>query len=143
QLFLEGRQADLARSLRGRMERAAQEQEYESAAKYRDLISTVEDLMERQRMATVQGDDMYVFGFHYENEMLAVNLFHMRGGRILDRRELFWEELPEFELIPHSEDVEAGDHKSSSPPKQPDFDPGLFFCALLKQVYIDQQYVPR
>ena len=143
QFFLEGRQADLARSLRARMDRAAQEEQYESAAKYRDLISTVEDLMERQRMAAAEGDDMDVFGFHYENHMLVVNLFHMRGGRILDRRELFWEDLPEFELIPHSEDVESGDHKSSSPPKQPDFDPGLFFGALLKQVYIDQQYVPR
>ena len=28
--------------------------------------------------------------------MLAVNLFHMRGGRIVDRREFFWEDLPEF-----------------------------------------------
>ena len=142
QLFLEGRQADLARSLRARMERAAQDQQYESAAKYRDLISTVEDLMERQRMAAAEGDDMDVFGFHYENHMLAVNLFHMRGGRILDRRELFWEDLPEFELIPSSEDVESGEAKPSAS-QQAEFDPGLFFAALLKQVYIDQQYVPR
>jgi excinuclease ABC subunit C len=143
QFFLEGRQVDLARSLRARMERAAQEQEYESAAKYRDLISTVEDLMERQRMATVQGDDMDVFGFHYENQMLAVNLFHMRGGRILDRRELFWEDLPEFELMPRSEDVERSEPADGDRPPRPEFDPGLFFSALLKQCYIDQQYVPR
>jgi excinuclease ABC subunit C len=140
QLFLEGRQADLARSLRGRMERAAQEQQYESAAKYRDLISTVEDLMERQRIAAAEGDDMDVFGFHYENHMLAVNLFHMRGGRILDRRELFWEDLPEFELLAGNED-EA--EEKATPPKATEFDPGMFFAALLKQVYIDQQYVPR
>ena len=125
------------------MERAAQEQEYESAGKYRDLISTVEDLMERQRMATVQGDDMDVFGFHYENQMLAVNLFHMRGGRILDRRELFWEDLPEFELIPASEDVEHSDSVQATRAPRPEFDPKLFFAALLKQCYIDQQYVPR
>lgn len=142
ELFLEGRQADLARSLRARMERAAQEQEYESAAKYRDLISTVEDLMERQRMAAVQGDDMDVFGFHYENQMLAVNLFHMRGGRILDRRELFWEDLPEFELMSAGEDKDAGETAGMKTPKL-EFDPGLFFAALLKQCYIDQQYVPR
>src|SRR5215470_3251116 len=140
QLFLEGRQADLARSLRARMERAAQEQEYESAAKYRDLIGTVEDLMERQRMAAVQGDDMDVFGFHYENQMLAVNLFHMRGGRILDRRELFWEDLPEFELLSATED---GETTGGARNAKPEFDPGLFFAALLKQCYIDQQYVPR
>lgn len=143
QLFLEGRQADLARSLRARMERAAQDQEYESAAKYRDLISTVEDLMERQRMAAVQGDDMDVFGFHYENQMLAVNLFHMRGGRILDRRELFWEDLLEFELISASEEVDPRETPRAPKAPHPEFDPGLFFAALLKQCYIDQQYVPR
>ena len=140
QLFLEGRQADLARSLRARMQRAAEEEQYESAAKYRDLISTIEDLMERQRMAAAEGDDMDVFGFHCENHMLAVNLFHMRGGRILDRRELFWEDLPEFEMIPPNED-ETNEPSASRKPAE--FDPGLFFAALLKQVYIDQQYVPR
>ena len=140
QLFLEGRQADLARSLRARMERAAAEEQYESAAKYRDLISTVEDLMERQRIAAAEGDDTDVYGFHYENQMLAVNLFHMRGGRILDRRELFWEDLPEFELMPI-----GNEDNNSIGSQQPvsEFDPGHFFAALLKQVYIDQQYVPR
>src|SRR2546429_445094 len=96
-LFLEGRPTDLSRSLRERMEKAAQAQEYERAAKYRDLISTVEQLQEKQRIAAVEGDDADVFGYHYENDMLAVNLFHMRGGRVLDRREFFWEELPELE----------------------------------------------
>jgi excinuclease ABC subunit C len=95
-LFLEGRQTDLVRSLRKRMEEAAGAQEYERAAKYRDLISTVEQLQEKQRMAAVEGDDADVFGYHYENGMLAVNLFHMRAGKVVDRREFFWEDLPEF-----------------------------------------------
>jgi excinuclease ABC subunit C len=128
QLFLEGRGTDLSRSLRARMEKAAREERYEMAAKYRDLISTVEDLQERQRIAAAEGDDTDVFGFHFENDMLAVNLFHLRGGKILDRREMFWEELPEFEAV---EDAVPG------------FNPGAFFSALLKQVYIDQQYVPK
>ena len=96
-LFLDGRQAELAKSLRERMHRAAEAQEFERAAKYRDLISTVEQLQEKQRIAAVEGDDADVFGYHFENGMLAVNLFHMRGGRVLDRREFFWEDLPEFE----------------------------------------------
>jgi excinuclease ABC subunit C len=95
-MFLEGRPTDLARSLRARMEQAAAVQEYERAARYRDLISTVEQLQERQRMAAAEGDDADVFGYHYENGMLAVNLFHMRGGKMVDRREFFWEDLPEF-----------------------------------------------
>ena len=47
-------------------------------------------------MAAAEGDDADVFGYHYENGMLAVNLFHMRGGKMVDRREFFWEDLPEF-----------------------------------------------
>src|SRR5580693_3296830 len=95
-LFLEGRPTDLAKSLRARMDQAAVLQEYERAARYRDLISTVEQLQERQRIAAAEGDDADVFGYHYENGMLAVNLFHMRGGRVVDRREFFWEDLPEI-----------------------------------------------
>ena len=131
-LFLEGRQTDLARSLHERMDRAAEDQEYERAAKYRDLLATVEQLHEKQRMAAAEGDDADVFGYHYENHMLAVNLFHMRGGRVLDRREFFWEDLPEF-AFPGG-DNSGGDEA---------FHPGEFFSALLKQVYIDQQYVPH
>jgi excinuclease ABC subunit C len=97
-LFLEGRPTDLARSLRDRMEQAAAAEEYERAARYRDLISTVEQLQERQRIAAAEGDDADVFGYHCENGMLAVNLFHMRGGKMVDRREFFWEDLPQFSI---------------------------------------------
>ncbi|HWO32894.1 MAG TPA: excinuclease ABC subunit UvrC [Candidatus Acidoferrum sp.] len=162
-LFLEGRPTDLARSLQQRMEQAAVAQEYERAARYRDLISTVEQLQERQRIAAAEGDDADVFGYHYENGMLAVNLFHMRGGRVVDRREFFWEDLPEINADP----VEAADpdidpvqtaaasatseqalgcpDEQSSPasPTTNPFNPGEFFSALLKQLYIGQPYVPR
>ena len=147
-LFLEGRATDLSRSLRERMAAAAEAEEYERAAKYRDLISTVEQLHEKQRIAAVEGDDADVFGYHYENDMLAVNLFHMRGGRVLDRREFFWEDLPEFA----SEQVEADekptqkapdpDRRGPLPPRQP-FHPEEFFSAFLTQLYIGQPYVPR
>jgi len=115
-MFLEGRPTDLARSLRARMEQAATAQEYERAARYRDLISTVEQLQERQRIAAAEGDDADVFGYHYENGMLAVNLFHMRGGKMVDRREFFWEDLPEFAL---GEAVEAD--SNACHPETPSF----------------------
>ena len=98
-LFLEGRPTDLLRSLRQRMEEAADTEEYERAARYRDLISTVDQLQDKQRIAAVEGDDADVFGYHYENGMLAVNLFHIRGGKVLDRREFFWEDLPELAAV--------------------------------------------
>jgi excinuclease ABC subunit C len=153
-LFLEGRPTDLSRSLRVRMEQAAAAEEYERAAKYRDLISTVEQFQEKQRIAAAEGDDADVFGYHYENGMLAVNLFHMRGGRVLDRREFFWEELPEFALEDAAEKndgenmaqiSDSGDSGQSTGSTQTSsaFHPGEFFSALLKQLYIGQPYAPR
>jgi excinuclease ABC subunit C len=140
-MFLEGRPTDLSRSLRERMAAAAEAQEYERAARYRDLISTVEQLQEKQRIAAAEGDDADVFGYHFENEMLAVNLFHMRGGRVLDRREFFWEELPELSTEHVGTDVPVRPAEQDSP--ENDFHPGDFFSALLKQLYIGQPYVPR
>jgi excinuclease ABC subunit C len=136
QLFLEGRQQELGRSLEVRMEAAAASEQFELAAKYRDLLITVNQVQEKQRIATADGDDMDVFGYHYENGMLAVNLFHMRGGKIVDRRDLFWEDLPD--LLQAEDDTEAAPEAHNST-----FSPPAFFSALLKQLYIDQQYVPR
>jgi excinuclease ABC subunit C len=145
-LFLEGRQTDLVKSLRERMSEAAESQEFERAARYRDLVSTVEQLQEKQRIAAVEGDDADVFGYHYENQMLAVNLFHMRGGKVLDRREFFWEDLPEYVWSRGSAPPDPGQN-----PVAPDtqheipqeFHPGEFFSALIKQLYLGQPYVPR
>jgi excinuclease ABC subunit C len=154
-LFLEGRPTDLSKSLQQRMAQAAAGQEYERAARYRDLISTVEQLQERQRIAAAEGDDADVFGYHYENGMLAVNLFHMRGGRVVDRREFFWEDLPEFaspldsanELSPEQGGTAApgspAEPRPAASPAADPFHPGEFFSALLKQLYIGQPYVPR
>src|SRR4051812_3705664 len=138
-MFLEGRPTDLARSLRERMAKAAETEEYERAAKYRDLISTVEQLQEKQRIASAEGDDADVFGYHCEGGMLAVNLFHMRGGRVLDRREFFWEDLPR---VAEGADGTPG---SECPTDQPEagFHPGELFSTLLNQLYIGQPYVPR
>jgi excinuclease ABC subunit C len=160
-LFLEGRPTDLARSLHARMEQAAESQEYERAARYRDLISTVEQLQERQRIAAAEGDDADVFGYHSENGMLAVNLFHMRAGKMVDRREFFWEDLPEFES-PEAADIRrevacnvsadaasAGSESTDAAGRDvasnvsTNFAPGEFFSALVKQLYIGQPYVPR
>jgi excinuclease ABC subunit C len=141
QMFLEGRGADLESSLQQRMEEAAQSEQFELAAKYRDLLVTISQLQEKQRIASADDDDADVFGYHYENSMLAVNLFHMRSGKIVDRREFFWEDLQE--LILHEADPEDETTAEAPPPPAAPFEAGAFFSALLKQLYIDQQYVPR
>ena len=152
-LLLEGRHAELERTLTARMMEAAQAERFEAAAKLRDQLSTVHQLQEKQRAATAgQDDDSDVFGYHFEDGSLAVNLFHVRAGKIVDRREFFWEDLPEL--------LEAAAPEESNPPQtmgapgpdsgtgettkpEPPFHAGQVFSALLKQLYIDRQYVPR
>lgn len=115
--LLEGREIDLLRDLGARMHHASEEELFEEAARYRDLITTVEQLRERQKMAASRGEDVDVLGFHQEGPLVAVNLFHLRGGRVVDRREFFWEDLEQFEA-------------------------SEFFSTLLQQIYLDQQYLP-
>jgi excinuclease ABC subunit C len=115
--FLEGRHRDLAAELRGQMEQASAAMAFERAAALRDLIHTVEELEQKQKMASASGDDTDIYSFHAEPPLVAANLFHLRGARIVDRRELFWEDLEEFE-------------------------PASFFTTLLMQVYAAGQPVP-
>ena len=166
QLFLEGKQAELERSLSARMMAAAEQQQFEAAARLRDQLSTVHQLQEKQRIATAeQSDDADVFGYHFEDGALAVNQFHMRGGKIVDRREFFWEDLPELmEAIGTAEPSTVEDPGASVLPpaastvevlgapsmtesqvrnNEAVFNPSVVFSALLKQLYIDQRYVPR
>jgi excinuclease ABC subunit C len=168
-LFLEGRPSELEQSLTQRMNAAAQAEQFEMAARLRDQIVTVHQMQDKQRMATADNEDADVFGYHYENEMLAVNLFHMRSGKIVDRRDLFWEDLPESLLDTLTEIVAETDELETIPRMEPDpaapapeigegipvvqhtamseagaaFSPAVFFSALLKQIYLDQSYVPR
>lgn len=115
--FLEGRHGDLARELRERMNAASEAMRFEEAAGLRDLLATVEELDERQKMAAARGDDTDIYGVYAEPPLVAANLFHLRHGQIVDRREFFWEDKGEFELE-------------------------QFLAALVKQIYLDRQYVP-
>jgi excinuclease ABC subunit C len=145
QLFLDGRSAELERTLTARMSAAAEAEQFEAAARLRDQLSTVHQLRQKQRIATAeQDDDADVFGYHFETGSLAVNLFHVRAGKIVDRREFFWDDLPD--LLETVEELDASgiacEALKSAQPEVP-FHAGTVFSALLKQLYIDQHYVPR
>jgi excinuclease ABC subunit C len=115
--FLDGRLKDLTKDLATRMETASENLEFEKAASLRNLISTVEEMEQRQKVAAAEGDDIDIFAYHAEPPLVAVNLFHLRRGRIVDRREYFWED-------------------------QPSFHAGEFFQQLLIQVYLNQPHIP-
>ena len=117
-LFLEGRRHDLMKSIEERMLAAAEQERFEEAASCRDLLRTIEDIEERQRIAATQGDDTDVVGYYAEPPLVAADVFHLRGGRIVDRREFYWEELEQF-------------------------DPHEFVASLLKQLYLEAEYLPK
>jgi excinuclease ABC subunit C len=118
-LLLEGKNRELADTLEARMTLASEEMRYEMAAKYRDLRKTVLALAEQQKMATSPEKDVDIFGFYREGARLALQLFTMREGKVVGRREFFWEDLPED-----------------------DFDASGFLSEVLAQYY-STDYVPR
>jgi excinuclease ABC subunit C len=92
-LLLEGKNKELAVTLEQRMWAASQNEKYELAGKYRDLRKTVLDLAGDQKMANSPDRDEDIFGFYHEGARLALQLFTMREGKIVGRREFFWEDL--------------------------------------------------
>ena len=94
-LVLDGKNKELAGELEERMWHFSEQDNYELAAKYRDLRATVLALAEQQKMIASPDRDVDIFGFHREGRQLALQLFTMREGKIVGRREFFWEDLPE------------------------------------------------
>ena len=101
--LLEGKNKELAKDLEQRMWRFSEEGKYEIAARYRDLHRTVISLSEQQKMATTADRDVDIFGFYREGPRLALQLFTMREGRIVGRREFFWEDLADDDSFNPSE----------------------------------------
>src|ERR1700738_2611038 len=97
---------------------AAEAQEFEQAAAYRDLLQTIEEIEERQRNASSEGDDTDVLAFYAAPLLVAADLFHLIGGQLVDHCEFYWEELEEF-------------------------DPSEFVPSLLKQLYLEAEYLPK
>ncbi len=118
-LLLQGKDKELAEELEARMLKASEELRFEQAAKYRDLLRTVRALSEHQKMMTSLDQDVDIFGYYREAHQLSLHLFTMREGRIVGRREFYWEDVA----------VE-------------NFNPAEFLGAVLEQYYTIGNYVP-
>jgi excinuclease ABC subunit C len=117
-LLLSGKTDELVRQLHRRMNEAADNLYYEAAAMYRDWISMVREMSERQKMILEGQDDTDLFGYFQEGSRLALEVFAMRGGRVVGRREFYWEDLLSF-------------------------DPNEFFSSALKQYYLQDTFTPK
>ncbi len=118
-LFLENKDKELAAELERKMIAASEEERYEVAAKYRDQLFTVRALRENQKMMGNAELDVDIFGYHRDGNQLALQLFTMREGKIIGRREFYWEDIP----------VEG-------------FNPSEFLGQVLEQYYTIGNYIP-
>ena len=115
--LLEGKNSRLVQSLRRKMLRAAEQERFEAAAFYRDRMRMVEDLAEQQKMIVSRVRDVDIFAYHREGPRATLQLFTLRHGRVVGKREFFWERL-QF------------------------FDPPVFLRDAIQQYYLNAGFVP-
>jgi excinuclease ABC subunit C len=84
-LFLEGKNTEITRLYRARMNMASAEMHYEEAARYRDLIAAIQVTVERQKVVA-RGADSDVFGLHRERDQMQIAVLHIRGGALTGSR---------------------------------------------------------
>jgi len=96
-LFLGGKSKELQDRLSDRMHGAAKSENFEVARYYRDLIRTVERVQAEQQVASADAEDVDVWGLWQEGGDVAVQMFVLRDGNMVDRRELFWEKLENYQ----------------------------------------------
>lgn len=81
-LLLEGKRMELSHQLKDRMDRAAAELKFEEAARWRDILRTLEGLKEPQRVILTTRENLDIAGFSRTRDRAGVLIFEMRGGRL-------------------------------------------------------------
>ena len=108
QMFLEGRNEELLTDLNAQMRSASSAERYEGAAQYRDTIRTIETLRDRQqKMASPRLGERDVFGIKVGSSGGLIQIFQVRGGRVIERIELVADE-PEEGMTQAAELLRAG-----------------------------------
>jgi excinuclease ABC subunit C len=96
-LLLEGKNRELLERLELKMEKASGEEKFEKAAHYRDAIKVLERQASKQRMASTRMEEEDLFGFYHLADKVCLQVFHIRKGLVVGRREFFWKGLADFQ----------------------------------------------
>jgi len=96
-LFLDGRQEDLVRRLQERMEEAAARLEFERAARLRDQLQAVRQVLERQKMVSKGMQDQDIIAFAREGDEACFQIFFVRQGKVVGREHYFLEGTGDLE----------------------------------------------
>ena len=117
-LLLEGKTGQLIEKLTARMTEMAEAEHYEAAALYRNRINVLRELGEKQKITSASLFEADIFAYYRDESRASLQVFSMRDGQILGKKEFFWEDL-EF------------------------FTPQSFLRDALQQYYLNSTYVPR
>jgi excinuclease ABC subunit C len=90
-LLLDGKNHELVTRLEARMREAAESLAFEQAAKYRDQLASLRQVLERQTMISPRGEDQDVFGLAQEGREVQIQLFLIRRGRLIGRETFTFE----------------------------------------------------
>jgi excinuclease ABC subunit C len=96
-LFLKGKDRELVRELKGKMEAASRSLEFERAATIRDQIQRIERVTEQQKIISTSLEDKDVFGMIREGDAACIALLFVRGGKLLGKKEYFFDHVEDGE----------------------------------------------
>lgn len=117
--FLEGRDRELLDDLREKMERAAEREDFEEAARLRDRLFKVERMLEKQRVTQVSAVDQDVIGLARQGNAVDLQILFVRGGLLIGRKDFFWPQsadVADEELIRSA--IEQFYNKDGQPPRE-------------------------
>jgi excinuclease ABC subunit C len=100
-LFLEGRNRDLLERLKQKMEEASEGLNYEVAAKIRDQIQHIKNVIEKQKIVSSDFVNQDVIGFHHHEQTVIVHPLFVRAGKLLGGRGFVFPSsgLPDEEIL--------------------------------------------
>lgn len=94
--FLNGNTTKVVKELEKKMDEASHALNFEKAREYRDLISQINQITEEQKVETKDNKNRDVFGYFEKDGWLSIQVFHIRGGKLLTRH---------YEIVPILDEV--------------------------------------
>ena len=117
--FLEGRDRELLDDLRARMEAAAEREAFEEAARLRDRLFKIEQMLEKQRITQTSATDQDVIGLARQGAAVDLQILFVRGGHLIGRKDFFWPQSADAsdeELVRSA--IEQFYNKDGQPPRE-------------------------
>ncbi len=87
--FLEGKHSSVRSRIQERMLLASEKMDYEKAAEYRDQLSAMDSVLEKQKIVSEDADDHDIIAYARDEERCCVQVFFIRGGKVIGREHFF------------------------------------------------------